>query len=54
MDDFPNENLCFLIISDGGSYVSPGSINDLQEAYDRARKSGCWTCSVCLYIHVEG
>ena len=49
---FPGENLCFWLISDGGSSVSQSQIDKLNEAYDRAKRYGCWTCSACFYIHV--
>ena len=50
---WPGENMCFWLISDGGSWVSQSQIDKLNEAYDRARKYGCWTCLACFYIHVN-
>ena len=47
------ENLCFLLISDGGGSVSPTVISQLQAKYNETRKHGCYACSVCVYVHVD-
>ena len=53
MNLFPNENLCFLLISDGGGSVGPLGISKLEAAYKKAINSGCWTCFTCIYVHVD-
>ena len=47
------ENLCFLLISDGGGSVSQAKIDALKAKYEETRKRGCWACSVCMYVHVD-